>query len=340
MSKVVLLINLGSPDSYQVKDVKAYLAEFLMDPYVIDLPFLLRALIVYGFVLPFRPKKTAHAYQQVWTPYGSPLVHTSQKVKEQLSGLCEYPVYLAMRYANPSIQQVISLIEKEHPDADLYVYPLYPQYAMSTTKTVIKEVQRCFKGRGALYQLKPFYNQDDYIHLLVQSIQKFMPETVTRLIFSYHGLPERHLRKTDPTKQHCLIQKNCCHTPNEAWKTCYQHQCLQTTKAVVHHLNKPNVQVVNAFQSRLGKDPWLKPDTKQVIQESIQLGHQHVAVICPAFVTDCLETLEEINMGIREDFLSQGGSAFTYIPCLNDQENWVSLLNTWVDAPEHFEPVD
>ena len=340
---VILLVNLGSPDSYQIKDVRRYLAQFLMDPYVIDVPFLLRALIVYGFILPFRPKKTSHAYQSVWTEMGSPLVSTSKKLAEGLSNISKFPVYLAMRYQNPSIEKTIQILLEENPDCQsIYLYPLYPHYAFSTTKTVIEEVKSCLKKMNysySLFSLKPFYDNTEYVKILASGIKEKLPENVSHLIFSYHGLPERHLKKTDPSNSHCLVKKDCCKTPHIAWQTCYQHHCLRTTDMVLNFLNKPALNVINAFQSRLGKDPWLSPYTESVVRNMAKSGVQHLAVVCPAFVTDCLETLEEINMGIRELFLDEGGKSFTYIPCLNTDQKWIQLLHQWSLQPQQFELV-
>jgi len=325
----ILLVNLGSPDSTSIPDIKRYLAEFLMDKYVIDLPWPLRAAIVYGPILTFRPKKTSAAYKSVWTKSGSPLIQISKGLQKKVLEKLDKPVYLAMRYGNPSIPDVINAIKKEKPDLkSLTVIPLYPQYAMSTTLTVEKAVKKAAKElnfKAKINFKSAFYNDPDYINALVQSAKKQL-DGAEHILFSYHGLPERHLRKTDPGS-HCTSEA-CCDTASDAWKTCYKHQAKVTSDLFMQILGK-EISYSIAFQSRLGPDKWISPSTEDEIIRLGETGKKNIHVICPSFVADCLETLEEINMEGRETFLEHGGESFTYIPCLNTTEAWVDTVVKW-----------
>jgi ferrochelatase len=332
-TSVTLLVNLGSPRSTSLKDIRLYLGEFLMDKYVIDLPWLFRAALVYGPILTFRPKKTAHAYQEIWTKGGSPLIQISKGLQKKVQRRVDSPVYLAMRYGQPSIFDTLSQIREKHPSlTSLFVVPLYPQYAMSTTLTVEKEIlsslQRLRMSLTPIFK-PPFYKDSDYIQALAKGAKKQLisPE---HLLFSYHGLPERHLRKTDPTRSHCT-RSNCCERPSQAWDTCYKHQCYVTTRSLMETLNMDLPYSVG-FQSRLGPDKWLSPSTEDTAIQLAKSGVKHLHVMCPSFVSDCLETLEEVNMGIRDSFLENGGEKFTYIPCLNTQDSWVDVVSEWIQS--------
>jgi ferrochelatase len=327
--KAILLVNLGSPDSTSIPDIKKYLAEFLMDKYVIDLPWPLRAAIVYGPILTFRPKKTAAAYNSVWTKSGSPLIQISKGLQKKVQEKLDNPVYLAMRYGNPSIPDVINTIKKENPKLEsLFVIPLYPQYAMSTTLTVEKAVEKAVQETGLTAEVTfkdAFYNDPSYIASLVQSARKQL-NNAEHILFSYHGLPERHLRKTD-AGNHCTTQ-DCCNRPSDAWKTCYKHQAKITSELFMQVLGK-DISYSIAFQSRLGPDKWISPSTEDEIIRLGESGVKNIHVICPSFVADCLETLEEINMEGRETFLEHGGESFTYIPCVNTTEDWINTVVKW-----------
>lgn len=327
--KAILLVNLGSPDSTSIPDIKRYLAEFLMDKYVIDLPWPLRAAIVYGPILTFRPKKTAAAYNSVWTKFGSPLIQISKGLQTKVQQGLDNPVYLAMRYGNPSLPDIMATIKSENPELEsLFVIPLYPQYAMSTTLTVEEAVKKAAKEislSASITFKKAFYNDPNYISALVNSAKKQL-KGAEHILFSYHGLPERHLRKTDPGN-HCTTN-NCCNTPSEAWNTCYKHQALQSTELFMQVLGQ-NIPYSIAFQSRLGPDKWIAPSTEDEIIRLGESGVKNIHVICPSFVADCLETLEEINMEGKETFLEHSGESFTYIPCLNTTEDWVKTIVKW-----------
>ncbi len=329
-SYAVLLVNLGSPDSPSVPDVRRYLAEFLMDECVIDVPWVLRALIVYGTILPRRPKDSAAAYKTVWTEAGSPLVATSKEVQALLQARVDFPIELAMRYGNPSIRDRIQQLKSENPDlAHLHVIPLYPHFAMSSYETVVRkvsaELRRVDWSLTVTFE-PPFYADKAYIQALVKSVETVSFSEFDHLLVSYHGLPERHLRKSDPTGQHCLAAPNCCESDSVAHKTCYRHQVYTTTRLLAQALGLDPSFYSVAFQSRLGRDPWLTPYTDVMVTELAQRGVKRLAVISPAFVSDCLETIEELGDRARHDFLAAGGESFTLIPCLNTTDSWIDAL--------------
>jgi len=325
-NKGVLLVNLGSPDSPSVRDVRRYLAEFLMDERVIDLPWLTRFLLVHGIILRFRPKKSAEAYHKIWTPEGSPLVVTCRKVQVQLQQRLGITVELAMRYQNPSIAQALGNLQKQGV-TELLVVPLFPHYAMSsyeTAVTKVKQVQACVVPEMNLNVLAPYFAEPEYIQALVGSARPYLQKEYDHLLFSFHGLPERHLQKADPTGRHCLQSPKCCETPSQAHRTCYRAQCFQTVSAFVRAAGVSKYSV--AFQSRLGRDQWIQPYTDQVLAGLPAKGIKKLLVMSPAFVADCLETLEEIGIRGRETFLQAGGQSFELIPCLNDHPEWVAGL--------------
>lgn len=326
--KAVLLVNLGSPDSPSVPDVRKYLREFLMDGRVLDAPYPIRFCIVNFAILPSRPKESAHAYQSVWTAEGSPLVVTSKNVTRKLQERLPIQVELAMRYQNPSIEKAITDL-KHFGVTEVLLIPLFPHYAMSSFETAVVRVQEVAAQQAASMKIvvqPPYYNDPDYINALTGSAQKFLNSDYDHLLFSFHGIPERHLRKSDTTGCHCLKAKNCCEVPSPAHGTCYRAQCFQTMKAFVKKAGIPENNYSVAFQSRLGRDPWLTPYTDHELERLAKSGVKKLLVICPAFVSDCLETLEEIGMRGRDSFLRAGGTDFTMIPCLNENPLWISAL--------------
>jgi ferrochelatase len=330
--KGVLLVNLGSPDSTSVGDVRRYLNEFLMDKRVIDVPWLLRRVIV-GMILINRPKESAHAYEKIWTPEGSPLVVISRNVHDCLQQRVKKPVELAMRYQNPSIISAVKKLNENGVD-ELLLIPLFPHYAMSSYETAVervKSVARVFASKMRIRVQPPYYDSPDYITALVESARNYLEAGYDHLLFSYHGLPERHLKKSDPTGGHCLKKPNCCEVASPAHATCYRAQCFKTVQAFVKQAGVPSGKYSVSFQSRLGRDPWLKPYTDFELAELPKRGVKRLMVICPAFVSDCLETLEEIAIRGRETFLSAGGSEFTQIPCMNDHPSWVGALEKMVN---------
>jgi len=335
--KGILLVNLGSPDSPTAKDVKPYLDEFLMDERVIDVPILLRNLLVRGIILQTRPKKSAAAYAKIWWDEGSPLVVISERFANKLRQQTQMPVALGMRYGSMSIKKALQELKNKDVDEVLLV-PLYPHYAMSSYESVVvktMEDKEKYFPEIKLTTLPAFYKSPEYIKVLSESIAHGLKDfEYDHLLFSYHGIPERHIRKSDPTKFHCKIDGSCCDTNSVAHNTCYRHQCFETTKMVVEELNLPKDKVSNSFQSRLPNDPWLKPYTDYEFERLAKEGKKNLAVVTAAFVSDCLETLEEIAMEGKEQFVEAGGELYKHIPCLNDNDAWVTVMAKWVNAWE------
>jgi len=331
--KGVLLVNLGSPDSPTAKDVKPYLDEFLMDERVIDVPLWLRNVIVRGIILQTRPKRSARAYAKIWWEEGSPLIVISERFREKLRKQVQLPVSLGMRYGSMTIGKALQELQ-EQGVTEVLLVPLYPHYAMSSYETVVvkaMQVQEEHFPAMRFTTLPAFYKSDGYIKVLAQSIADGLKGfEYDHVLFSYHGIPERHIRKSDPTRFHCRIDGNCCQINSVAHHTCYRHQCYDTTDRVCQQLQLPSEMVSTSFQSRLAGDPWLKPYTDFEFERLAKEGKRHLAVITPAFVADCLETLEEIAMEGKHQFMEAGGSSYKHIPCLNEREDWVALMAEWV----------
>lgn len=334
--KAVLLVNLGSPDNADIPSVRRYLNQFLMDRYVIQLPWLVRRIIVSLFVLPKRPKASAEAYKSVWLEQGSPLIVLSDQLKKALQAVLDIPVTMAMRYGSPSIKsQLFALSQQDDIEEVLYM-PLYPHYADSTVTTSIEEAKNVIAKYDLPLKLKvfaPFYDNPGYIDALVASAQPYLDQEYDHLVFSYHGLPESHITKLDDSGQHCLQQDDCCQQSHIVHKTCYRHQVMQTTTCFVEQAGIDPTKYSVAFQSRLGRAKWLGPSTEERLLELAASGVKNVLVICPAFVTDCLETLEEIAIRGANIFKQAGGSKLTLIPCLNTNSKWVDVLAVWTKAP-------
>ena len=334
MKKGILLVNLGSPESPTPKDVKKYLGEFLMDERVIDVPLWARTLLVKGIILNTRPKQSAKAYQKIWWDNGSPLIVLSEQLQEKVQEKVDYPVALAMRYGSMTIKKGLQeLVDKGVED--VFLIPLYPQFAMATTETILvlaEEVRQANFPNLKIDSLPAFYNKPDYIKVLAESIKGHLQgENYEHLLFSYHGVPERHIRKSDITNGHCKIDGSCCETASKAHEFCYRHQCKEVTRLVGQYLGLEDNTYSTSFQSRLGFDPWLQPYTDRTIERLGKQGIKNMAIVTPAFVSDCLETLEEIAMEGEEIFHEVGGEGFTTIPCLNTDQNWVNLLADWIN---------
>ena len=331
MSKGILLVNLGSPDSPSVPDVRRYLNQFLMDGRVIDEPWLLRRFIV-GMILINRPKESAHAYEKVWTKEGSPLVVTSGHVRELLQKRASVPVELAMRYQNPSIESAVKKLAAKGT-TEVLLIPLFPHYAMSSYETAVVRVQEVAAKFAPLMEITvqpPYYDAPDFIAALVASAGVFLKKDFDHLLFSFHGIPERHIKKSDTTGCHCLATPNCCETPSPAQATCYRAQCYRTAALFIEKAGVPAGKWSVSFQSRLGKDPWLKPYTDYELPRLANEGKKKMLVICPAFVSDCLETIEEIGMRGCEQFLAGSGKEYTRIPCMNEHPVWIDALENMV----------
>lgn len=327
--KGILLVNLGSPKSTSVNDVRDYLDEFLMDERVIDYRWIGRALLVQGIILKTRPAKSAEAYKTVWTDKGSPLIVITQQIQEKLQKVVDVPVEIGMRYAEPSIETGIQKLV-DQGITEIVLFPLYPQYAMSTTETVVEKAEEVRKKKFPevrINYVQPFYNREIYTDCLAESIREKLPENFDALQFSYHGVPERHIYKTDPTKT-CNLNDCCSRENNPSHQFCYRHQCFDVTNSVIKKLGLPKEKVMVTFQSRLGKDKWMEPYTDETLESIGKKGIKNLAIVCPAFVSDCLETLEEISVEGKEQFLHGGGENFHYIPCLNDEDRWIDVVKT------------
>lgn len=334
MKKGVLLVNLGSPDSTSPKDVKKYLDEFLMDPRVIDVPKWARILLVRGIILNTRPKKSAEAYRKIWWEEGSPLIVISERLQQKIQKQSNIPVALAMRYGSMTLLKGLQELVDQGVN-HVMVIPLYPQFAMATTETInvkVAELQKQYFPNLEISSMPAFYHREDYIEVLSSSIKESLQGLdYEHLLFSYHGVPERHIRKSDITKSHCALDGKCCVTPSKAHQYCYRHQCFETTRLVAEKLNFPEGTYSTSFQSRLGFDPWLQPYTDRTIERFGKKGMKKMAIVTPAFVSDCLETLEEIAMEGEEIFHEVGGKEFTTIPCLNDRDDFAQLLANWIE---------
>jgi ferrochelatase len=341
MSKrAILLVNLGSPASTSVRDVRRYLREFLGDERVLDLPAPFRFLLLEGIILRTRPKKSAHAYQEIWTKDGSPLVLTSQSVQRKLAAQLGpvSPVYLAMRYGQPSIASVLAQIAADGIQ-EVLLFPQYPHYAMSSWETVVVKVYAeaaRLAPQLRVHCAQPFYADADYIEALHTVSAPYLAQPHDYVLFSYHGIPVRHLRKADSSKAHCTIVKDCCTTCSPVQSTCYRAQCFATTRALVARAGIPADKHSVSFQSRLAGEPWLTPFTDHELVRLAQAGRKRLLIFCPAFVADCLETIEEISGEGKETFLGAGGTSFQQVPCLNDHPAYIDFLahrcDRWLTA--------
>lgn len=330
----ILLVNLGTPDSPQTGDVRRYLAEFLSDPRVIDINPIGRWLLLNLIILRFRPAKSAHAYQKVWTEEGSPLlVHgkaLTEAVAQRFADSPDVRVRLAMRYGTPSLRSAIEALTKDGCDR-IVVVPLYPQYASSSTGSTAEAVYRIAaeqENTPFITMAQPFYDHPGFIEAFAQVgrpvLEAKQPDHV---LMSFHGLPNRHLRKGDPSGSHCLAKADCCASIGEHNRNCYRAQCFATARALAEALGLPPSKYTVTFQSRLSKD-WVQPFTDVTLDRMREEGeHKKLVVFCPAFVADCLETLEEVGMGLKETFEQAGeGRELTLVPSLNAEQAWVDAV--------------
>ncbi len=338
MKRGYLLMNTGSPDSPEVADVKRYLGQFLMDPYVIDLPWPARALLVHGIILNTRPKKSAEAYQSIWTENGSPLIHFCQELTTALQPRFNEPVELAMAYGNPSLPDALDTLLEQDVE-EICLLPLFPQYAMATVGSCIGWLQKMVQQRKSdvvIRMAPPYHTHPTYIEPIAEKLK----ESDEHILFSYHGIPERHLRKADPTGKHCMKCNDCCNVPNpDAHAVCYRQQCFATTQAIVQAAGLPDDRWRVTFQSRLGANKfneWLKPYTDKTLRAIPGEGIKRLAVLCPAFFCDCLETLEEIEEEGREIFMEAGGESYRMIPCLNHSPEGIHCLETIMQNADHW----
>ncbi|RDV39611.1 ferrochelatase [Bradymonadaceae bacterium TMQ3] len=332
MSKGVLLINLGSPDSTETGDVRRYLREFLSDPRVLDINPIQRSALVNLIIAPTRAPKSAEAYKEVWTEQGSPLIATTYRVRDLLRERIDLPVEVGMRYGNPSAESGIRALMARGV-TELFLIPLYPHYAMSSYETAVAKVQDTMDAIAPKMRLvvqPPFYNDPQYIDAVLDRASEALAKNPDHVLFSFHGIPERQVKATDPSGCYCLRMEKCCEMSHPAHSFCYRHQCFTTAKMLAERAGLEREQWSVSFQSRLGRDPWLKPYTDFVLEELPSKGVKSIAVFSPAFVADCLETIEELGMEGKEDFLKAGGKAYDLVPCLNDSTLWIDLLERFV----------
>jgi ferrochelatase len=321
--------------------VRRYLREFLGDPRVLDMPALQRWLLLEGIILRTRPKKTAHAYSKVWTAQGSPLVATSRSVRTKLAHAVgpAASVHLAMRYGNPSVASAVAALAKEGC-AEVLLFPQYPHYAMASWETVVARVYEEAARQAPAMRVtcvQPFYGDPDYIAMLAAVAAPFLARPYDHLLFSYHGIPERHLRKADSSHAHCTVVADCCTTCSPAHATCYRAQCMRTTAEFARATRLDPARYSISYQSRLAGEPWLQPFTDLEFVRLAKAGRKRLLVVCPSFLSDCLETLEEISMAGRDIFLTAGGEHFEKILCPNDSPQYIDFLanrvHKWLNRP-------
>ncbi|MDR3228938.1 MAG: ferrochelatase [Puniceicoccales bacterium] len=344
----VLLLNLGSPKSCAVADVRAFLREFLGDPCVLDMPAPLRWLLLYGVILRKRPAFSAEAYKRVWTPQGSPLLATTEVLREALeaaltekhgrdfAGAPAVRVYAGMRYGEPSTAAAIAAMAHDGV-TDALVLPQYPHYAMSSYGTAVACAREAFRRLAPQIHVRvaePFYNAPGYIAALVESARPWLEKgSFDKLLFSCHGIPLRHLRREIPSYPDCTEEQDCCPPDAASRARDYRHQCFATMEAFAAAAGLPREKCAISFQSRLGKAVWIRPYTDATLRELPARGVKRLLVICPAFTADCLETLDEIRTEGRKTFMDAGGEFFEQIPCLNAHPAYVRYLAEQTEAP-------
>ena len=330
----VLLINLGSPKELSKKSVRQYLRVFLSDDNVVDLPKFLQQFILRLFILPFRPKNTLEAYEKIWTKEGSPLIISTESIANKLTEKTGWNVEYAMRYEEPSIEKALHKFKKNEINK-IYVISLYPHNAMATTVTTELETRNVAMNVSNDFELiftKPFFDNEEYINAMVNSIRPYVEnKSYDKIIFSYHGIPKRQAKKTDETGEHCFSTSNCCEIENDGSKDCYRSHTRIASDLTAKKLGLKDDQWEIAYQSRIGPG-WLTPFTDKRLAKLPEEGIDNIAILCPSFISDCLETLEEIDIRGRETFLKAGGKNMTYIPCLNDSEDTINLLENLVRA--------
>ena len=330
----VLLINLGSPKELSKKSVRQYLRVFLSDDNVVDLPKFLQQFILRLFILPFRPKNTLEAYEKIWTKKGSPLIISTESIANKLTEKTGWNVEYAMRYEEPSIEKALHKFKKNEINK-IYVISLYPHNAMATTVTTELETRNVAMNVSNDFELiftKPFFDNEEYINAMVNSIRPYVEnKSYDKIIFSYHGIPKRQAKKTDETGEHCFSTSNCCEIESDGSKDCYRSHTRIASDLTAKKLGLEDDQWEIAYQSRIGPG-WLTPFTDKRLAKLPEEGVDNIAILCPSFISDCLETLEEIDIRGRETFLKAGGKNMTYIPCLNDSEDTINLLENLVRA--------
>jgi ferrochelatase len=327
----LLLVNLGTPEEPTSPSVRRYLRQFLSDPRVIDINPIGRALLLNLVILPFRPAKSAAAYRQIWTERGSPLLFHGRDLAERAAAALgdDWAVELAMRYGDPAIGPALDRL-RDRGVSEIVVLPLYPHAASSSTGSSLEVIYREAAARWnvpPLHVVPPFFAEPGFVEAFARVGEPAIAALgADHILFSYHGLPERHMRKSDYSGAHCLASDACCDAIGVANRDCYRAQCYATTRALVARLGLREGGYSTAFQSRLGRTPWIRPYTDQVLVELAGRGVKRLAVFCPAFVADCLETLEEIALRARADFKAAGGEELALVPSLNASPAWVDCV--------------
>jgi protoporphyrin/coproporphyrin ferrochelatase len=333
--KGVLLVNLGTPDDPSRGAVYRYLKQFLLDPRVIDYPWLPRNLLVRGIIAPFRSGSSSKLYKILWTEEGSPLKVYGERVKEGVQEILgsDYVVELAMRYQNPSIGYALKRLEEQNV-SEIIVFPMFPQYASATTGSIHDEVMRYLRQNQiipAVKMINSYFDRPEMIEVFADNARKFNLEAYDHIIFSYHGLPQRQLRRADPTGKYCTKAKDCCQRMSSVNQFCYSAQCHGTTRSIAAKLGLSEGQYTTAFQSRLGPEKWAQPYTIKTIEEQAEKGAKRLLVFSPAFVSDCLETIVEIGTEYQEEFEEMGGEKVDLVPSLNDDPRWIKTVANIVE---------
>jgi protoporphyrin/coproporphyrin ferrochelatase len=331
LKKGILLVNLGTPDDPSWSSVYRYLKQFLLDGRVIDIPWLQRQLLVRGVIVPFRTKNSSALYKMLWTEEGSPIklygFKLQKAIAERMGG--EFVVELAMRYQDPPIEKALQKLVYEDKVSEIIVLPLFPQYASASTGSVHEEIMRILSGYQAIPKIKfinSYPTEEGMIEVFCDNARKYNLSEYDHFVFSFHGLPQRQMKKVDLSGKHCLQKENCCTQICEANQFCYSAQCHQTAYALAKNLGISKEQYSITFQSRLGKDPWIQPYTDVVLDELLAKGKKKLLVFSPAFVADCLETTIEIGHEYKEDFISKGGEKLDLVASLNDEPKWINTV--------------
>lgn len=340
----VLLVNLGTPDSPQTPDVRTYLREFLSDPRVVDINPVGRWLLLNMIILPFRPAKSAHAYQKIWNERGSPLLYYGQDLADGVQATLGqgFHVELGMRYGKPSIADAINRLVEAEVEQIIFL-PLFPQYSSAATGSAIEKVHSVSSAMWnvpSISTVPSYYEHPGFIESFAAvaqpALDEFKPDYV---MFSYHGVPERQVQKSDTTGSHCLVKTGCCDAITSANRYCYRAQCYATTRALVKMMGMQDDFHEVAFQSRLGRTPWIRPYTDVRLIDLAKEGKKRLAVLCPAFVADCLETIEEIGMRAKEDWIEAGGEDLLLVPSLNAHPRWIEAVSQMVTDAAHPTPL-
>jgi ferrochelatase len=332
----VLLLNLGTPERCDEASVRRYLGEFLMDPHVVDIPWIARFLLVNGIILRTRPKKSTEAYRKVWTERGSPLLFHTVDLAEKVQRLLgdDYRVLPTMRYGKPTVADALRTFS-DLGIQRVVAMPLYPQFSLAATQSSVEWIRTQAKEIGYSGEIRfvpAFYRNEPFLEAFASQLRTAREEARSDFVlFSFHGLPERQVKKTDPTGAHCLVAKDCCEKITDANANCYRAQCFYTARRIAELVDLPRDRYEITFQSRLGRTPWIRPYTDFVVKDLGAGGKvKRLLVVSPSFVADCLETLEEISIRAREDFIAAGGEELRLVPSLNSSDAWAKCVKDLV----------